>query len=90
MYYLSDEGRLRKVANAFGIGKSSASRIIRRVTQSISKFLATNYIQAPTIGEGVNNLVKNFYKQRGFPQCLGIKIRTKQPSFSARWDYQEY
>ena len=38
LYYLSDEGRLRKVANAFGIGKSTASRIIRRVTQAISKF----------------------------------------------------
>ena len=38
LYYLSDEGRMRKVANAFGIGKSTASRIIRRVTQAISKF----------------------------------------------------
>ena len=28
LYYLSDEGRLRKVANAFGIGKSTASRIM--------------------------------------------------------------
>ena len=38
LYYLSDEGRLRKVANAFDIGKSTASRIIPRVTQAISKF----------------------------------------------------
>ena len=28
LYYLSDEGRLKKVANAFGIGKSTAFRII--------------------------------------------------------------
>ena len=38
LYYLSDVGRLRKIANAFGIGKSTTSRIIRRVTQAISKF----------------------------------------------------
>ena len=91
MYYLSDEGRLRKVANAFGIGKSTASRIIRRVTQAISKFLATKYIQVPSTKEDVNNLVKNFYEQHGSPQCLqaidGTHIRIKQPSCSARSDY---
>ena len=30
LYYLSDEGRLRKTANAFGLGKSTVSAIIRR------------------------------------------------------------
>ena len=31
LYYLSDEGRLRKTANAFGLRKSTVSAIIRRV-----------------------------------------------------------
>ena len=30
-YYLVDEGRMGKVANSFGIGKSTISKIIRRV-----------------------------------------------------------
>ena len=59
LYYLSDEGRLRKVANAFGIGKSAAYRIIRRVTQAISKSLATKYIRVPSTEEDLNMLVKN-------------------------------
>ena len=39
-YYLSDEGRLRKVANAFGLGKSTVSNIIREVTSAISSHLS--------------------------------------------------
>ena len=31
LYYLSDEGRLRKTGNAFGIGRSTVSTIIRHV-----------------------------------------------------------
>ena len=36
LYYLSDEGRLRKVANAFGLGRSS---IINNQTGNISYFI---------------------------------------------------
>ena len=91
LYYVSDEGRLRKVANASGICKSTTSGIIRRVTQAISKFLPTKYIRVLSTEEDVNNLVKDFYEQHGFPQCLGAidgtHIRIKQPSCSARRDY---
>ena len=91
LYYLSDEGRLRKVANAFGIGKSTASKIIRTVSQAISRFLATTHIQVSTTEEDENNLVKNYYEQHGFPQCLGAiegtHIRIKLPSCSARNEY---
>ena len=31
LYYLADEGRMRKVANSFGIEKWTISKIIRRV-----------------------------------------------------------
>ena len=31
LYYLADEDRMRKVANSFGIGKSTILKIIRRV-----------------------------------------------------------
>ena len=48
LYYLSDKGRMRKVANAFGIGKSTVLIIIRRVTKEISFHLAPKYIQTPS------------------------------------------
>ena len=35
LYYLSDEGRLRKVANAFGLSRSSCSIIVRKVSSAI-------------------------------------------------------
>ena len=44
LYYLSDEGRLRKTANAFGVSRSSVSIIIRRVTQVIAMFLSLIHI----------------------------------------------
>ena len=49
LYYLSDEGRMRETASAFGIAKGTVSVIIRRVTQAISDNLAEKYINYPTI-----------------------------------------
>ena len=43
-YYLADEGRFRKVANAFGIGKSSVSTKIIEVCMVITKYLGPKYI----------------------------------------------
>ncbi len=44
LYYLSDEGSLRKVANAFGLSRSCCSIIVRRVSFAISKHLGPLYI----------------------------------------------
>ena len=33
LYYLSDEGRIRKTANAFGISRQAVSKIVRKVRQ---------------------------------------------------------
>ena len=54
MYYLSDEGRLRKTANAFGIAKNVVSMIIPRVIKVISYHLADKYIKLPRIEEDVS------------------------------------
>ena len=48
LYYLSDEGHVRKVANALGIGKSTVSVITRRVTKAISVHLAPKHKQIPS------------------------------------------
>ena len=42
-YYFADEGRMRKVVNSFGIGKSTVSKIIRHIL-AISKYLEGKYI----------------------------------------------
>ena len=47
LYDLMDEGRLRKVANAFGIAKSTVSNIVRRVSKTISLVLGPEYIKLP-------------------------------------------
>jgi len=47
LYYLSDEGRLRKTANSFGLSRPCISVIVRRVTHAISSHLGPRYIKLP-------------------------------------------
>ena len=44
LYYLSDEGRLRKTASAFGLARSTVSLIVRRVTRAISTYLGRSIL----------------------------------------------
>ena len=46
--YLSDEGRRRKVANAFGLSRSCCSVIVRRVSSAVTTHLGPLYIKLPT------------------------------------------
>ena len=71
LYYLSDEGRYLKVANAFGIASPTVSKIIRRVSNCISIVLGPEYIKLPTTEQEVKDAVSNFYDAHGFPQCIG-------------------
>ena len=52
-YYLSDEGRVQKTANAIEISRSSVSFIIHRVTKAISVHHGPQYIQLPFTEEAV-------------------------------------
>lgn len=70
LYYIADESRMRKIANAFGISKSTASVIIRQVAAAISCTMA-HYIQLPETEEEVKEKVTGFYNDHGFPQCIG-------------------
>ena len=84
LYYLSDEGRLRKVSNAFGLSRACVSITVRRVTRAISTFLGPQYISLPLTEDDVKEKVTNFYNAFGIPQCLGAidgtHIEIKQPS----------
>ena len=83
LYYLSDEGRLRKTANAFGISRSSMSLIIRRVTYAIAVHLGLDYIKLPVTEDAVKDKVMGFLSAFSIPQCLGAidgtHIEIKQP-----------
>ena len=71
LYYLADESRMRKVVNSFGIEKSTVSKIIRRVTQDISKYLGSKYIALPKNEKDIEEMASNFYNSHDFPQCIG-------------------
>ena len=71
MYYLSDEGRFIKTANAFGVAQNTVFMIIRRLTKAISNHLAGKYIKLPRTEEEVNESYSLFFEKHGFPQCLG-------------------
>lgn len=87
LYYLSDEGRLRKTANAFGISRQTVSKIVRKVCKAITVNLGPKYIKLPFTEEEVNDLVKKFHRVHGFPQCLGAidgtHILIKQPRLNS-------
>ena len=60
LYYLSDEGQLRKTANAFGLSRPCISVIVRRVTHAISLHLGRKYIKLPLTEDIVKDKVTKF------------------------------
>ena len=84
LYYLSDEGRLRKTANAFGLSRACVSIIIRRVTLAITPYLGCHYIKLPLSEDEVREMTTEFEKAFNVPQCYGAidctHIDIKQPS----------
>ena len=69
LYYLSDEGRLRKTANAFGLSRSSVSIIIHRVTHAITVHLEPNYITIPLTKDAEKDNATNVFT--AFSSMLG-------------------
>ena len=68
LYYIADEGRYRKTANSFGVGRSTVSMIIRRVTTAISTILGPKYIKLPLSLEEVDECTSQYLRHHGFPQ----------------------
>ena len=70
LYYVMDEGRLRKTANAFGIAKSTCSVTVRNVARCICSAMS-DMIKLPTTEAEVKELCSRFNEYHGFPQCIG-------------------
>ncbi len=84
LYFLSDEGRYRKTANAFDIAQTTVSKIVRKVSLVIRRELGPQFVKLPAGEEDVQSLASNFYQCHGFRQCIwainGTHIFIKQPS----------
>ena len=82
LYYLADEGRMRKVSNSFGLWKATVSNVIRRVTSVISEKFGQNNLVFPKKKEEVEEHAQNFCNRYGFPQCIsaadGTHIKMKR------------
>ena len=57
LYYLSDEGRLREVANDFGLSMYTCSIIIRGVSSAITFHLGHRFIELPLTEESMKENV---------------------------------
>ena len=83
LYYLADEGRLRRTACVFGPIISTVSIIIHRVARVLTVHLGSKYMQLPLPPEQVEEKVSGFYCLFFVPQCFGAvdctHIDIKQP-----------
>ena len=71
LYYLSDQARQRKAANSFGLSKQCVSNIVREVCTAISIHLGPQYMRLPFTEPEADELVTQFHRFFGIPQCLG-------------------
>ena len=82
LYYPSDQGRQRKTANSFGLSKQCVSNVVREVCTAISVHLGPQYIRLPFTEPEAEELVTQFHRAYGIPQCLvaidGTHIEIKQ------------
>ena len=79
-HYLSDGGRLRKTANAFGLAVSTVSVIVKNVIQAISTNLASTHIKLSTSEQKCKHLQQFFLHVLVFPSAVdGTHIPILKP-----------
>ena len=87
LYYLADEGCMRKTANAFGLSRSTVSVIVRRVCKAICEHMGPQLIRLRKTEAEVLKKTNKFFSHLQFSMCLGavdgIHVDIKQPSDNA-------
>ncbi|XP_037954770.1 protein ANTAGONIST OF LIKE HETEROCHROMATIN PROTEIN 1-like [Teleopsis dalmanni] len=90
LYALGSSIEFKKIANLFGVGKSTVCKCFNEFCQEVWKTLLPLYISAlPLNSEEVQEQISGF-ERLGFPQCLGaidtchIKVK---PEFDNADDY---
>ena len=66
LYYLSDEERMRKTANAFGLSRQVVSKIVQKVYRAITLYLGPTYIKLPGSDNEVQQHEKTSTKHMAF------------------------
>ncbi|KAM9314409.1 putative nuclease HARBI1 [Pholidichthys leucotaenia] len=89
LYYLSNDRRMRKTANALGLSRAAVSIIVRQTCKAITVHLGPKYVKLPFTESEVEELVSGFERTHGMPQCLGAidgtHIQIKQPSVNSMY-----
>ena len=66
LYHLYNNGRLRKTASAFGLGKATVSHITLRICKEITVQLTSKYIKLSRTEAAVEESVSNFIQNTAF------------------------
>ena len=84
LYYLKDQGSYLMTCNAFGVGKSTLSSVVKDVCYAINRRVGPDYLRLPKDETEMSFLIDNFHKKFGLPQVFGCvdgtHIPIKQPT----------
>uniref|UniRef100_A0A1X7U837 Uncharacterized protein n=1 Tax=Amphimedon queenslandica TaxID=400682 RepID=A0A1X7U837_AMPQE len=78
LWKLATNCEYRTIGHLFGVARGTACVIVNDVCKAIVKNLFSKYIRLPK-GERLSDIVKNFEKKWGYPQCFGAIDGTHLP-----------
>jgi hypothetical protein len=70
LWHLSGTSECRTIAHLFGVGRSTAHRITRKICDAIVELLFHDYIRQPS-GREIQRSIDGFERICGFPQVAG-------------------
>ena len=66
LYYLKDQGSYSMTCNAFGIGKSTLSSVVKVVFKAINMRVGPTYLRLPQNENEMSDLIRRFRKKIRF------------------------
>lgn len=83
LWFLSTGADYRTIGHLFGVSKSTVCVVTKEVCTAIVEHLLPEYIKIPT-GAALDENVRHFRVDHGFPQCVGAVDGTHIPIVSPR------